>query len=270
MIELSDMRRIVVAVDPAITSGDDADETGIIIVAQGPHIELEHAETTCRIANCTKHGYVLDDKSGKFTPDGWANVVTEAFHHWKADRIVFEGNQGGEMGESVLRSVFPAAPFKRVHARMGKRTRAEPVAALYEQGRVHHVGSFPKLEDQLTTWTPDSGESPDRLDALVWGLVELGLTGFGGAKEWLESLAGGECLKCGMPYDKGGILCGKCGAALPQTEPEDNTPSPEPGEFSLTSGMGFVPPPNPQIDRVQDAIRTYGPQQFRPFQRNGW
>jgi len=263
-ITLSSLKRIVVAVDPAITSGDDSDETGIIVVAEGPHIELPDAGATCQLANCKKHGYVLDDVSGKYTPDGWANIVTEVFHKWKADRIVAEGNQGGDMVESVMRTVFPGAPFKRVHARQGKRTRAEPVAALYEQGRVHHCGSFPILEDQLTTWTTDSGESPDRLDALVWGLVELGLTKFSGGKEWIESMAV-EC-SCGQLNQRGNLKCSKCGADMPTDEPpEDPVLTPEP--FSLASGRTADDMTYNRNQQVMDAIQQFGPQRWTPFGR---
>ena len=272
-VKLADMRRIIVAVDPAVTSGDDADETGIIVVAEGPHIEVPESGTVCKVANCKKHGYVLSDQSGKYSPVEWAKIVTAEFHKWKADRIVAEGNQGGEMVETVIRTVFPAAPFKRVHARQGKRTRAEPVAALYEQGRVHHCGSFPILEDQLTTWTVDSGESPDRLDALVWGLVELGLTKFAAGREWIESMAV-ECPSCQQLNAKNALVCQRCNASMPQPEPEPE-PEPvapeefhvEPLPFSLTSGVDVPATKYDSTQAVMDAIRQYGPQQWSPFRR---
>jgi Terminase RNaseH-like domain len=273
-VKLSDMRRIVVAVDPATTSGDDADETGIIVVAEGPHIEVEGSDINCRVNNCKKHGYVLADRSGRYTPTAWAEVVVEEFNKWKADRIIAEGNQGGEMVESVVRSVFPTAPFKRVTAKQGKRTRAEPIAALYEQGRVHHCGSFPQLEDQLTTWTIDSGESPDRLDALVWGLVELGLTKFAGGREYIEAMAT-ECPSCNALNNKLALVCFKCNADLPQPEPDPEPevdPEPElqvaPLPFSLTSGVDVQ---SAQYDAhtqaVMDAIQQFGPQRWSPFRR---
>jgi hypothetical protein len=267
-VSRGDFKRVVVAVDPATTSGDNADETGIIVVAQGPHIEVEDSERFCRLANCNRHGYVLEDASGRFTPDGWANVVVGLFHKWSADRIVAEGNQGGEMVESVVRSVYPSAPFKRVTARQGKRTRAEPVAALYEQGRVHHCGSFPILEDQLTSWTVDSGESPDRLDALVWGLVEIGLTKYSGGKEWLESLAV-EC-SCGQMNEHGYQRCTKCGELLPVDEPQDEAPDElpiDPVPFSLTSGHDVTGTNYDANKAVMDAIKQYGPKTWSPFGR---
>jgi hypothetical protein len=273
-VKLSDMRRIVVAVDPATTSGDDADETGIIVVAEGPHMELpDTGGAVCRLTNCKKHGYVLADSSGRYTPDGWARIVVQEFQRWKADRIIAEGNQGGEMVESVIRTVLPSAPIKRVHARQGKRTRAEPVAALYEQGRVHHCGAFPVLEDQLTTWTLDSGESPDRLDALVWGLVELGLTKFAGGREYLEGLAT-ECPKCQQLNDKHALICQRCSEQLPQAEPEPEPEAPPeelslaPLPFGLTSGYDVPSAPNYDSNQaVMNAIRQYGPQQWSPFRR---
>ena len=180
-IAREELERVVVGVDPAVTSGEDSDETGIIVVGIGPH-----QPETCRIERCSGHAYVLEDatiaRELRPTPDQWATRAVEAFDEWLADRVVAEGNQGGELVEQVLRTVRPGLPIKRVTARVGKRTRAEPIAALYEQGRVHHVGSpmnFAILEDQLTTWTQSSGESPDRLDALVWAISALGLAGMG-------------------------------------------------------------------------------------------
>jgi phage terminase large subunit-like protein len=147
--------RIVVAIDPSATSSESADEAGIIVAAiwQG-------------------HGYVLEDLSLRGTPATWAKEAVAAFHRWKADRIVAEVNNGGEMVEYVLRSVDPAVPYTAVTASRGKATRAEPISALYEQGRVHHVGTFPLLEDQMCSWLPGE-KSPDRMDALVWALTEL-------------------------------------------------------------------------------------------------
>jgi phage terminase large subunit-like protein len=154
--EAPDPRRVVVAVDPAVTAKDDSDETGIVVAAIG----------------VDGRGYVLADRSGRYKPDEWARVAMRAFDEFKADRIVAEGNQGGDMVAHVLRTAWADAPIRIVHASRGKVARAEPVAALYEQGRVSHVGAFPLLEDQLTGWSP-GGPSPDRLDALVWALTEL-------------------------------------------------------------------------------------------------
>lgn len=160
--KVPDLQRVVVAIDPAVTSGEKSDETGIIVVGLGED----------------GHGYVVEDLSGKFSPTEWARRAVEAYHRHAADRIIAEANQGGDMVETTVRMVDPNASFKAVRASRGKFTRAEPVSALYEQGRVHHVAAFPVLEDQMCSFTPDfdrakMGTSPDRLDALVWGLTEL-------------------------------------------------------------------------------------------------
>lgn len=155
-ISVPNLRRIVVAIDPAASANADSDETGIVVAGVDDH----------------GHGYVLEDRSMKGSPAEWASAAVTAHHVHKADRIVAEANQGGDMISHTLRTVDASVPVKLVHASRGKRTRAEPIAALYEQGRVHHAGAFPELEDQLCTWTPD-GPSPDRLDALVWALSEL-------------------------------------------------------------------------------------------------
>ena len=154
--EAPELVRVVVAIDPAVTSTAESDETGIVVAGLG----------------ADGRGYVLADRSGRFKPDAWARRAVEAYHEHRADRIVAEGNQGGEMVTHVLTTVEQGLPIRIVHATRGKATRAEPIAALYEQGRVSHVGGLPQLEDQLCTWMP-GGSSPDRLDALVWALTEL-------------------------------------------------------------------------------------------------
>ena len=162
LVEAPKLSRIVVAIDPAVTSSDDADETGIVVVGKGVN----------------GHGYLLADLSARSSPDSWARRAVGAYHSWEADRIVAEINQGGDLVETTLRTVDPAIPYRAVHASRGKRTRAEPIAALYEQARIHHVGSFPELEDQLCRALPEGGTGPDdRLDALVWGFTELDLAG---------------------------------------------------------------------------------------------
>ena len=159
-LERGKLVRVVVAVDPAMTAGEESDDTGIVVAGAGRDNE----------------GYVLDDRTCHLSPDGWAREVVRAYDDWKADRVVAEKNHGGELVETVLRTVDSSLPIKLVHASRGKLTRAEPVAALYEQGRVHHVGEFPELEDELCTWVPGD-PSPDRLDALVWAITELQLGG---------------------------------------------------------------------------------------------
>lgn len=151
------MNRVVVAIDPAVTAHETSDETGMVVVGLGTD----------------GHGYVLADRSLRASPDGWARAAVAAYTSWQADRIVAEANNGGDLVETVLRMVDPNVPYRAVRASRGKVSRAEPVAALYEQGRVHHVGVFDRLEDQMTTYTPEAAQSPDRLDALVWALTDL-------------------------------------------------------------------------------------------------
>jgi phage terminase large subunit-like protein len=161
VIKHIELKRIIVAVDPAISNRAESAETGIIVAGIG----------------IDNQAYVLDDLSMRGSPGEWAQAVVSAYHKYKADRIVLEANQGGDMVRHTIATVERNAPIKLVHASRGKRTRAEPVAALYEQGRVHHVGFYPQLEDQLCGWVPDYGDSPDRLDALVWALTELMIEG---------------------------------------------------------------------------------------------
>lgn len=161
VVDCPDLTRIVVAVDPAATSNKSSAETGIVVAG----------------ISAEGHGYVLDDRSIRGTPLEWGTAAVSAYHRNNADRIVAESNQGGEMVSHTLRMVEPNVPVKLVHASRGKQTRAEPVAALYEQGKVHHVGFMSDLEDQLCSWVPHEGPSPDRLDAVVWALTELMVSG---------------------------------------------------------------------------------------------
>jgi len=176
-VRRSDLRRVVVAIDPAATSSEDADDTGIITVARGPC-----QPSTCKLTvHCPGHGYVLADDTCHLGPIGWAQVAVEAFDTWQADRVVAEVNNGGDMVGVTIRTVRPGIPYATVYATRGKVVRAEPISALYEQGRVHHLGTFPELEAEQSTWTQDSPWSPNRVDALVWGLTYLGLVGAQGA-----------------------------------------------------------------------------------------
>ncbi len=157
-----EMRRIVVAIDPAVSNHEGSDETGIVVAGVGGD----------------KHAYVLEDLSGRYQPHEWARVAIDAFRRHRADRIIAETNNGGAMVESTIRAVDSTVPYRSVHASRGKVVRAEPVSALYEQRRVHHVGIFATLEDQMCAFASDfdrgrAGYSPDRVDALVWALSEL-------------------------------------------------------------------------------------------------
>jgi phage terminase large subunit-like protein len=159
-----DLTRVIVAVDPAATSGEDSDETGIVVVGCAPD------------KDGVMQGYILADRSVKGSPEEWARRAVQAYREFSADKIVAEKNNGGEMVETVLKTVDRTVPIKLVHASRGKVVRAEPISALYEQGRVHHVGRFDKLEDQMCQFShdmPRSEGSPDRVDALVWGLTEI-------------------------------------------------------------------------------------------------
>ena len=166
--------RVIVAIDPAISNDPTSDETGIIVAGLGYDL----------------HAYVLEDLSGKYTPAEWGERAVDAFYRFEADRIVAEVNQGGALVEANLRTIDPSIPYKGVHASRGKAIRAEPVAALYEQGRVHHVGVLVELEEQMVGWDPTAAvarrpvkrrdtttlqytKSPDRMDGLVWGVTEL-------------------------------------------------------------------------------------------------
>ncbi|HZT90222.1 MAG TPA: terminase family protein [Stellaceae bacterium] len=157
-----ELTRVVVAIDPAVSSGEDADETGIVVAGK----------------DGSGAAYVLADASGRYSPPEWAKTAIAAYRAHGADRIVGEVNNGGEMVEATLRMIDPNVAFAAVRASRGKVARAEPVAALYEQGRVHHVGAMPALEDQMCAFSSDfdpaeAGFSPDRVDALVWALTEL-------------------------------------------------------------------------------------------------
>ena len=154
-----EMIRIVVAWDPAVTSNDDSDEHGIVVAAQ--------------LAGEEPHFVVLDDVSGRYTPMEAVRVVADAYEKWAADSVIAETNNGGDLIPALLRTGAPTIPVTTVTATRGKRLRAEPVAALSEQGRLHLVGVFPALEEQMTTWSPAAAGSPDRLDALVWAITAL-------------------------------------------------------------------------------------------------
>lgn len=154
-----DLSRIVVAIDPQGTDSDETSDTGIVIAG------------IARIGDVV-HGYVLADLTLSGSPSKWATAAVTGYHNFKADRIVAEVNFGGDMVESTVKTVDSRVAFKSVHASRGKIIRAEPVSALYEQGRIHHVGFFSDLEDQQCEWVPGM-KSPDRLDALVWAIYEL-------------------------------------------------------------------------------------------------
>lgn len=162
-----ELKRIVVSIDPAVTSKDTSDETGIIVSGIG----------------YDNHLYVLEDATDKYTPTEWATKAVELYRKWKADRVVGEVNNGGDLIETVLRTIDKTIPYRGVHATRDKLTRAEPVSSLYEHNDIkpnmaHHVGELPDLELEMTSWEAKKGEkSPNRIDALVWSAYELNLIG---------------------------------------------------------------------------------------------
>lgn len=167
VVRAPELIRVVTAIDPSATAGGD--EAGIVTAGIG-------------MCDCqgepALHGFVLSDRSAQASPQVWAREAVADYHLFGADALIAEDNNGGEMVAVTISTVEDAPPVKRIHASRGKAARAEPIAMLYEQGRVHHVGAFAKLEDELCSWVPGMA-SPNRLDALVWALTELMIGGGG-------------------------------------------------------------------------------------------
>jgi phage terminase large subunit-like protein len=192
-----DLLRVVVAVDPAVSNEEGSDETGIVVVG-----EAEGG-----------HGFVLADYSMRGTPDQCMRKAVWAYHHHHADKVIGEANNGGDYIGSLLRTVDPGVPYEKVIASRGKRVRAEPVSALYEQGRVHHVGVHTMLEEQMISWVPsDPGDSPDRVDALVWGCAALRSLSSG---SWLQAYGVKKCGDCGRAYPEREDECPACHPKAP-------------------------------------------------------
>jgi phage terminase large subunit-like protein len=153
-----DLIRVCVAIDPSVTSGPDSDECGIVVCGLG----------------ADGHGYVLADRSGRMSPDDWAQRAVVAFDAFSADKVIGEANNGGDLIELTIRTVRRAIAYEKVHASRGKITRAEPVAALYEQNKIHHCGgALAKLEDEMCNYVAGVTKSPNRMDALVWAITFL-------------------------------------------------------------------------------------------------
>lgn len=191
--DVPDLTSVVVAVDPAVTSDDDSDESGIVAVGYAGD-----------------HGYVLGDYSLRGTPNEVINKAITAYKIHKADKIVAEVNNGGDWIGSLLRTVNTNIPYDTVHASRGKAIRAEPVSSLYEQHRMHHVGSFPQLEDQMCGFVPGVSQGhDDRMDALVWATTALpGMIG----GDWNSAYGTGKCFTCGHTYVLASHpTCPKCG-----------------------------------------------------------
>lgn len=158
---------IVVAIDPAVSANEDSNETGIIVAGK----------------DANDHGYVLEDKSGVYSPNQWAEIAISLYDKYQANWIVAEVNQGGDLVENNIQSLARIQklegkrqqaylPYKQVRATKSKYTRAEPVSTLYEKGYISHVGNFKELEDSMCTWLPGE-DSPDRMDAMVWSFYHL-------------------------------------------------------------------------------------------------
>lgn len=158
------LRRIGVGVDPEATSTEGSAETGIIAAGLGPCYCKGYWE---------EHAFVLEDASQRATPNGWAKGAVTCYNKYQSDVLVAEDNNGGEMVEYTISTIPGAPPVKRIHASRNKQARAEPIASLYSEHKVHHLGMFPELEKQQVTWVPGKGKSPDRIDAAVWILTEL-------------------------------------------------------------------------------------------------
>jgi phage terminase large subunit-like protein len=196
--DVPEMVRVVVSVDPAVTDGETSAETGIIVggVARDGH------------------GYVLADYTLRGTPQRAMRKIADAYHEFSADRVVAEVNNGGDYIGTLLHTVDENIPYRAVRATRGKHTRAEPISALYEQHRIHHVGSLPQLEDQLCSWLPTDPESPDRLDANVWLWTELRDMIYSGYSQAYGVVKCGKCPRSylamanGKPRDR----CPHCGA----------------------------------------------------------
>jgi phage terminase large subunit-like protein len=182
--KIPELSYVVVGVDPAVTSKEGSDDTGIIVAGKG----------------IDGHGYVLDDCTIHTTPQKWAEAAITAYNRHEANIIVGETNNGGDLVEMNIKAVDTSIPFKSVHASRGKATRAEPISTLYESGHVHHFGTFPELEDQMVEWVPGSGKSPDRIDSLVWALSTLDLNSYAA---WDESLCTGSSFASSLNEESG-------------------------------------------------------------------
>lgn len=156
-------RRVVVAIDPSGSAKKEADEAGIIVAGIAE----------CPVCKGELHAFVLEDLSGRYSPDEMGRKAVEAYHRWHADRLVAEDNFGGQLIHDLIRLIDPRVSYRAVHASRGKIVRAEPVAALYERGRVHHIGMHAKLEDEMCGYAPGAAYSPGRMDAMVWALTDL-------------------------------------------------------------------------------------------------
>lgn len=198
--QLPNLVRVVVGIDPAVTSGEESDSTGIIVAGR----------------SADGHYYILADETMKASPQVWAEKAVSSFEAHKADRIIAEVNNGGDLVLHLLQQVNPNVPVKKVTASRGKSVRAEPIAALFEQQRAHMVGYFTELEDELCEYEPGvTVKSPDRMDAMVWALTEL--SEGSQALNFFTALAN-MCPNCRTPIQKTMSHCPNCKTSLGVTE----------------------------------------------------
>jgi phage terminase large subunit-like protein len=189
--------RVIVGVDPAVTSSEESDETGIVVAGRDGRGEY----------------YILQDLTTRATPMAWAQRCVDAYYEHRADAIVAEVNNGGDMIPALIKQIDSSVNVRTVRATRGKAVRAEPIAALYEQSRVHHVGPLERLETQMTSWTPDDPKSPDRVDAMVWAMTEL--SNRSSLTAYLSNIATW-CDNCNLPMPRSLGVCSNCGRALPE------------------------------------------------------
>jgi predicted phage terminase large subunit-like protein len=207
--DIDQMIRIVVAVDPSMTSGEKADDSGIVVAGMDNN----------------KEGYLIADLSCHGTPDQVMRVAVAAYYKYQADCVVMEVNQGGDYLTAALRAVDPGVPARTVRAQKGKTIRAQPISSLAEQGRLHHVGYFKELEDQLCVMTPDGKrEHDDRADAFVWAFSELRGISEG---SYMDAYGYQKCEGCQYTYNKSLVKCPKC-----NWKPSREERPPAPGEWA--------------------------------------
>jgi phage terminase large subunit-like protein len=197
-----DLIRVVIGVDPAVTDTEASAQTGIVVAG----------------AARNGHGYILADCTVRATPMEAMKKVVAAYHEFRGDRVVAEVNNGGDFIGTLVKTVDPDIPYQAVRATRGKAIRAEPISSLYEQRRIHHVGSFPYLEDSQCSWTPADAESPDRVDACVWACTALKDL-IGGS--FLAAYGVTKCEACGNAFiaidhntKQPRLACPKCAAPV--------------------------------------------------------
>jgi phage terminase large subunit-like protein len=244
---LPELTRIVVAVDPAMKSGEEHDESGIVVAGEGPGPGGE------------LHAYIVDDRSLRGTPNQVMHAVAAAFRKWEADCVVVETTQGGHWVRDTLRTVDAGMPVREVHASKGKVLRAERVSALFEQGKIHMAGTFPEMEDELCQLMPGEvpSRSPDRADACVYAIFELRHLSQGGS--WMSAYGMSYCPECKTTLGTGRLKCPECGHER-QPEPEAQ---PRDGREQMGWAAVYAPrQPANNTDQIAAMLRQYGEGDF--------